>query len=116
LTRAMARTARARVIGIERSGEQIREAQRQAALDREESLVELRQGDALRFPLHADEWGTFDIAHTRFLLEHVPEPIEIVRAMVRAVRPTGRIILEDDDHDFLRLWPEPDGFAALWQA
>jgi SAM-dependent methyltransferase len=116
LTRAMARAARVKVIGIERSCEQIAEAQRQAALDREESLVEFRQGDALRFPLGDDEWGTFDIAHTRFLLEHVPQPIEIVRAMVRAVRVGGRIILEDDDHDLLRLWPEPDGFAALWQA
>jgi len=116
LTRAMARAARAKVIGIERSAEQIAEAQRQAVRDREEALVEFRQGDALRFPLHDDEWGTFDIAHTRFVLEHVPQPIEIVRAMVRAVRPGGRIILEDDDHDLLRLWPEPDGFSPLWQA
>jgi hypothetical protein len=36
--------------------------------------------------------------------------------MVRAVRPGGRIVLEDDDHDLLRLWPEPIGFAPLWQA
>ena len=36
--------------------------------------------------------------------------------MVRAVRPGGRIILEDDDHEVLRLWPEPPGFAPLWQA
>src|SRR5262245_46309515 len=116
LTRAMSRAARMKVIGIERSLEQITEAQRQAALDREEALVEFRSGDAFQFPLRADEWGTFDIAHTRFLLEHVPQPIEVVRAMVRAVRPSGRIILVDDDHDLLRLWPEPAGFAALWQA
>jgi hypothetical protein len=34
--------------------------------------------------------------------------------MVRSVRPGGRIVLEDDDHDLLRLWPEPPGFANLW--
>jgi SAM-dependent methyltransferase len=116
LTRAMARAAGVRVIGIERSGEQIAEAQRQAALDGEEALVEFRRGDALQFPLRAGEWETFDIAHTRFLLEHVPAPLEIVRAMVRAVRSGGRIVLEDDDHDLLRLWPEPSGFGTLWQA
>jgi len=116
LTRAMARKAGAKVIGIERSDEQIAEAQRLSALAGEETQVEFRRGDALQFPLRTDEWGTFDIAHTRFLLEHVPKPLEIVRAMVRAVRPGGRIILEDDDHDLLRLWPEPSGFASLWQA
>jgi hypothetical protein len=26
------------------------------------------------------------------------------------------VVLVDDDHEVLRLWPEPDGFAALWQA
>jgi hypothetical protein len=36
--------------------------------------------------------------------------------MVRAARPGGRIILQDEDHDILRLWPEPDGVAAVWQA
>jgi hypothetical protein len=36
--------------------------------------------------------------------------------MVRAVRPGGRVILEDDDHDVLRLWPEPPGLVPVWQA
>jgi ubiquinone/menaquinone biosynthesis C-methylase UbiE len=116
LTRAMSRKAGAKVIGIERSSEQIAEARRLAEMDGEEALVEFRLGDAFRFPLRADEWGAFDIAHTRFLLEHVPQPLEIVRAMVRAVLPGGRIVLADDDHDLLRLWPEPPGFADLWQA
>src|SRR2546426_8523247 len=36
--------------------------------------------------------------------------------MARAVRPGGRIVLEDDDHDILRLWPEPAGLTPLWRA
>ena len=36
--------------------------------------------------------------------------------MVRAVRPGGRIILADDDYALLRLWPEPPGFAPVWEA
>jgi SAM-dependent methyltransferase len=116
LSRAMARVAGARVIGVERSAEQIVEAERQAAQAGESGLVEFRQGDAAPLPLRDEEWGTFDIAHTRFLLEHLREPLPVVQAMSRAVRPGGRIILEDDDHDLMRLWPEPPGFKALWQA
>src|SRR5581483_693822 len=36
--------------------------------------------------------------------------------MMQAVRPGGRVILADDDHEVLRVWPEPPGFMALWQA
>jgi SAM-dependent methyltransferase len=116
LSRAMARVAGVCAIGIERSAEQIAEAQRQAAQAGESALVEFRQGEALQFPLQPEEWGTFDVAHTRFLLEHLRDPLPVVQAMVRAVRVGGRIVLEDDDHDLLRLWPEPLDFAALWHA
>lgn len=118
LTRAMARAAgvNGRVVGVERESEQLAEARRQAAASNEAQLVELRAGDALALPLAEDEWGTFDVAHARFLLEHVPEPLAVVRQMVRAVRAGGRVVLEDDNHDVLRLWPEPPGALALWQA
>ena len=115
-TRAMARAAGTRVVGIERSAEQIEEARRQAREEGEEDRIELRQGDVLRMELRDGEWGSFDLAHTRFVLEHVSNPLAVVSAMVRAVRPGGRIVLEDDDHDVLRLWPEPPGFRELWQA
>ncbi len=116
LARAMARAAGVRVVGVERSAEQIAAAGRQAAEAGESALVEFRLGDALQAPLRDDEWGAFDVAHTRFLLEHLRDPLPVVRAMVRAVRPGGRIVLEDDDHDVMRLEPEPPGFARLWQA
>jgi SAM-dependent methyltransferase len=117
LARGMARAAGAsgRVIGIERSREQIVEAGRLAAAAGESSLVEFREGDALAFPLAEAEWGTFDVAHTRFLLEHVPDPAGVVAQMARAVRPGGRVVLEDDDHDVQRLWPEPPGLRLLWE-
>jgi len=116
LSRAMARAAGVRVIGVERSAEQIVEAARQAALAGESDLVEFRQGEAMQLPLRENEIGSFNLAHARFLLEHLREPLPVVRAMVQAVRPGGRIVLEDDDHDLLRLSPEPPGFAQLWQA
>ncbi len=105
-----------RVIGIERSTDQIAEAERMAREAGESGLVEFRAGDALAFPLADGEWRSFDIVHARFILEHVPDPLAVVRQMARAARPGGRLILEDDDHDVLRLWPEPPGFVPVWQA
>ena len=117
-TRVMARAVgpTGRVIGIERDRAQLEEARRQAASAGEAELVELRPGDALDPPLEPAEWGTFDLVHARYLLEHVADPPAVVRTMVRAARPGGRIVLADDDHDILRLWPEPPGLMLLWQA
>src|SRR5262245_63036061 len=105
LTRAMARQVGegAPVVGIERSADQLAEARRLAERAGEAHLLDLRQGDAARLSLRDEEWSTFDVAHARFVLEHVPEPTAVVREMVRAVRPGGRVILEDDSHDVFRL-------------
>ena len=113
LTRAMARQAGVRAVGLERSAEQIAEAMRQAKAAGEEHLLDLRQSDVLSAEV---EPGAYDLAHARFVLEHVPDPLAVVKAMVRAVRRGGRVVLQDDDHDVLRLWPEPPGLRPLWQA
>ena len=116
LSRAMAKATGVPVVGIERDEAQIAEAQAQAQATGETNLLDLRQGLVEAPPLHDTEWGAFDVAHARFLLEHVRDPLAVVRSMVRAVRVGGRIILEDDDHDILRLWPEPPGFTTIWHA
>jgi SAM-dependent methyltransferase len=117
-SRSMARAVHpeGRVVGIDRSSEQLNEARRLSAEAGEQNLVDLRQGDASDFPLTQEEWGSFDLAHTRFLLEHLTNPLQVVQSMVRAVRPSGRIILEDDDHDILRFWPDVPGFLTIWNA
>ena len=114
LTRGMARQAGGTVIGIEKSAPQRERAAQLAEADGESELIEIREGSAQELPLQDDEWGTFDLVHTRFLLEHVPDPGAVVRTMVRAARPGGRIVLEDDDHDVLRVWPEPAGLGLMW--
>ena len=116
--RVMARVAgeTGTVIAVESSEEQIAAAEALAAAGGESGLVETRRGDALAPPLTPAEWGSFDVVHARFLLEHLPDPLAAVRMMVAAARPGGRIVLEDDDHDVLRLWPECPGFPAVWDA
>jgi ubiquinone/menaquinone biosynthesis C-methylase UbiE len=101
-----------RVIGIERETAQIEAGKK--LMDRKRA--EIRQGDAYAFPLEDDEWGSFDIVHARFLLEHLERPAGVVSAMVRAAKPGGRIILEDDDHEALILYPAVPEFEALWRA
>lgn len=113
---ALAVGSSGRVIGVERDAAQIEEATTQAADAGEANLVDLRRGEATALPLQDDEWGSFDIAFCRFVLEHVSEPVDVVRQMVRAIKPGGRVIIADDDHDLLRLWPElPEG-ERLWRA
>lgn len=44
------------------------------------------------------EW--FDLVHARLVLVHVPDRVEALRRMVRAVRPGGWVVIEDFDVDF----------------
>lgn len=117
LTRALARRLGegARVVGIERDPRQRAEAERQAREAGEEGLVEWWAGDATALPLGEAERGSFDLVHARFLLEHVADPAAAVREMVSAVRPGGRVVLVDDDHDVLRLWPPCEPVERAWR-
>jgi ubiquinone/menaquinone biosynthesis C-methylase UbiE len=118
MSRAMAESAGAHglVVGVERDIAQIGVARRFAPAPSGSAAIDFRLGDATDLPLADDEWGTFDVAHARFLLEHVSAPGAVVASMVRAVRPGGRIVLEDDDHEVLRLWPRSQPVERLWNA
>ena len=118
MTRAIARELPAErcVIGVERSEMQIEEALRQAIAGNEAELVEFRRGDATDLPLSDDEWESFDLVHGRFILEHVTDPLAVVRQMVRATRVGGQIVLLDDDHELLRVYPQCMELQMAWQA
>ena len=117
-TRKMAATVgrQARVVGIERDQSQIDQALRLAEVDGETGLVDFRNGDVTAAPLSNSEWGSFDLSHARFLLEHVPCAKSVVDQMARSIRPGGRVIIVDDDHGDFRPWPEPSGFPIIWRA
>ena len=117
-TRLMAGTAQSgtAVVGIERDETQLVEASRLLQDDGDSGEVELRCGDALNLPLADEEWESFDVVHSRFLLEHLPQPQRAVDQMIRAVKPNGRIILQDDDHDVMRFWPPIPELVNVWRA
>jgi SAM-dependent methyltransferase len=113
--RAMARAVpRGHVVGIEKDPNQLAQSIKLANADKVH--VDFRHGDVLALDLPREEWGTYDVAHARFILEHVRDPLKVVQTMVKTLKPGGRIILADDDHDVMRLWPEPVGFNDLWRA
>ena len=117
-TRAVARAvgSSARVVGSDRDEDSIDKANRKAKEAGEVDLVEFRHGDPTDLQLGDGELGSFDVVFARFVLEHERHPLAVVKQMKEAARPGGRIILADDDHDLLRLWPEPPGVMSAWNA
>ena len=99
-------------LGIERDSNQLASA----IGNFQASNLEFRKGDAMELPLRGDEVGSFDFVHCRFLLEHLSNPNKAVTEMFKGLKPGGRILLADDDHQVMTLYPEPPGFQNLWNA
>jgi ubiquinone/menaquinone biosynthesis C-methylase UbiE len=58
-----------------------------------------------------DEPATYDVVFGRFLLQHLHQPVALLRRMWAAVRPSGVIVIEDADFDGSGCHPANDGFA-----
>ncbi len=56
--------------------------------------VEIRTADIVTDPLPE---GEFDVVHTRLLLEHLPERDRALDRLVSALKPGGRLVVEDYD-------------------
>ena len=61
--------------------------------------VEVRQHDIRTDPL---EPGTYDLAHCRAVLTHLPDPLLAVKRMVAALRIGGWLLVEEPDFSSLR--------------
>jgi ubiquinone/menaquinone biosynthesis C-methylase UbiE len=62
--------------------------------------------------VHAwDEPATYDVVFSRFLLQHLRQPVALLRRMWAAVRPGGVVVVEDADFDGWGCHPANDGFA-----
>ena len=62
------------------------------------------RADARQIPLgdHA-----VDISYARFLLQHVPEPLQVLRGMARVTRPGGSVAAMEVDEGAILLHPQP---------
>jgi SAM-dependent methyltransferase len=93
--------ATGRVVGVERSAEQVERARR-FAVDGNLTNVEVLHGDARETGL---DDAAFDFATARLVLVNVPEPEKIVEEMVRLVRRGGMVALHEPDSTTQRVHP-----------
>lgn len=96
----------ARVVGIERSPEQL------AAAIRDLMVTHVR-GDAERLPFRD---RTFDLTYCRYVLEHVSDPVTVTREMRRVTRPGGRVAACENDTTLVRFDPPCPAFDRVWSA
>src|SRR2546427_2547198 len=82
-----------KVLGVDHSAAMV---ERAAARFAGSSLpVEFRTADAHALPFAN---GTFDVAWTERVLVHVADPAQVVREMMRVVRPRGTIVIAEADY------------------
>jgi SAM-dependent methyltransferase len=93
--------AMGRVVGVERSIEQVQRARRFVA-DCHLTNVEVVHADGRETGLDAQ---SFDLATARLVLVNVPQPQGLVREMVRLVRPGGVVALHEADSTTQRCDP-----------
>ena len=79
---------------------------RQAAAARGLGNVEFRQLNVNNW----DEPGGYDAVFCRFLLQHLSQPVDLLRRMWAGVRPGGVLIAEDADFDGWCCHPPNEGF------
>ena len=58
----------------------------------ERANLQVRQHDLVHEDL---DTATFDVAHARLVLEHIPERQQVLAKLVKAVRPGGWVLIED---------------------
>ncbi|WP_150308607.1 methyltransferase domain-containing protein [Planctomonas psychrotolerans] len=105
------RLAPGRVVGIDAAETIVRSA-RSTAADHEVSNVEFEIGDAYALDFPDD---SFDIVHAHQTLQHVADPVAVLREMRRVAKPGGLVAARDVDYSGVVLYPESPGLSA-WAA
>jgi SAM-dependent methyltransferase len=90
-----------RVVGLDGSADALEKA-REAAEQRQVGNVELVLGDALAIDLPDD---SVDVVHAHQVLQHVSDPIGVLREMRRVCRPGGLVAARDADYAAMAWWP-----------
>ncbi len=103
--------ATGRVVGVERSAEQVESARKFVATSRLTN-VEVLALDARATGLPG---RAFDLATARLVLVNVPEPEQILAEMVRLVRPGGFVALHEPDSTTQRCDPPHPALTRLLQ-
>jgi 2-polyprenyl-3-methyl-5-hydroxy-6-metoxy-1,4-benzoquinol methylase len=107
LTREVARSnPQAEVVGVEYSPAQLEKAKNHGRPN-----LRFVQGDGhgLKF-----EDGRFEVVYCRWVLEHVADPVQVLREMRRVLKPRGRIFVEENDVGLQRYDPPVPRAKKMW--
>ena len=85
---------------------------RTAAVERGISNVEFTARNVNEW----DEPDAYDVVYSRYLLQHLSEPVSLLRRMWAAVRSGGLVIVEDADFDGWCCHPPNEGFDFFVRA
>jgi ubiquinone/menaquinone biosynthesis C-methylase UbiE len=96
-----------RLTGIEISSEQI------AKCPPENEKLVFICGNAQDLPFNEN---AFDIIYCRYILEHVPDPLRVLKEAKRVLNPGGKLFIQENAILLLRLYPECTAFDQVWHA
>jgi len=102
--------APSRVVGVERSEDALATA-RDVVAQRGLTNVELQVGDAYELPFDDD---SFDVVHAHQVLQHVGDPVAVLREMARVARRV--VAARDADYASMHWYPENGGMSAWAEA
>jgi len=101
------RLAPGRVLGVDAAPAIVEQAAKLAS-DRGLSNASFAVANAYALDLADD---SFDIAHAHQVLQHVADPVSVLREMARVVRPGGVVAARDVDYGGAIWFPELPGLA-----
>lgn len=100
------------VVGVDRQQAQLQTAGR---LAKEQGIgnlsLHLGEATALDFPA-----AEFDGAYCRFVVEHVPDPLVLVREMMRVVKPGGWVCCFEWENGCSVIHPDSPSLREVWKA
>ena len=109
LAAAIAQRAGARVVGVEYAWPQVERAVHAPP----SSAACFVQGDGHRLPLRD---AGFDLVYARYVLEHVHDPLQVLREMSRVCRRGGTVAVLENDISLIRFDPPCPAFDEVWAA
>ena len=99
------------VDGVDASASQIARAQKHLAAYIKQKRVKLQTGDALNLDFKEN---TFDGAFVCWLLEHVSEPLGILKEIRRCLRPGGKVICNEVMNSTFFIHPYSPATMTYW--
>jgi SAM-dependent methyltransferase len=102
-----ARMPNSKVWGVEYAAEQLGAARRRLRAN-----LHFIQGDAHWLPFEDER---FDVVYCRYLLEHVADPLRVLREAHRVLKPGGKLCAQENNILIFDLYPDCPRFEVVWR-